>query len=343
MNTNSNDQYILWLTRDDIIEVGGNYPSLLCEPIIDAVCEVSQQKIIQPLKPYLRIPNDDQNRRIIAMPCYLPGDNAGWGLKWIASSPLNPSKRGIERASALIVLNDLETGYPLCIMEGALISAARTAAVALIASRLLAPSSPSIISLIGTGLIGRMILECLLSEYSSVNKVILNDINHAEAEKVASTLATQFPRIKIESKSCFKDLGEESDILITATTAQSSYLPHTYFTLKQGGCLYLNISLRDAAPEVLHTMDKVVVDSWEHINCHSTIIHHASQAGIITEQTLWAELPELLMGSKLGRQNDKEKIIFCPMGLAIYDISAALYFYRKAVDKNLGQKLSLYR
>ena len=72
------------------------------------------------------------------MPGYVGGQNEMAGIKWIGSKHDNPSAAGIPRASAVIVLNDPETHFPIAIMEGGEISGMRTAGVSVLAAEYLA-------------------------------------------------------------------------------------------------------------------------------------------------------------------------------------------------------------
>ena len=114
-------------------------PASSSMPSPEAFALHARRETVQPLKPYLRWrPDGHIADRIIAMPAYVGGDRPVAGLKWIGSKHDNPARAGLERASALIVLNDPDTHYPVAVMEGALISAARTAAVTAVAARHLA-------------------------------------------------------------------------------------------------------------------------------------------------------------------------------------------------------------
>ncbi|MGH9159307.1 MAG: hypothetical protein ACRD2X_04895 [Vicinamibacteraceae bacterium] len=93
--------------------------------------------------------------RINAMPGYIGGQVHMAGIKWLGGSPSNPQRRGIPRASGILILTDPETMVPLAILEGALISALRTGAVTGSAARYLARPDSRVAGLIGAGVQGR--------------------------------------------------------------------------------------------------------------------------------------------------------------------------------------------
>jgi ornithine cyclodeaminase/alanine dehydrogenase-like protein (mu-crystallin family) len=114
---------LLYLNKSDIIKLGGSSSQLYMESVSYALTLHAQGEIVQPLKPYLRWRGNEGHiaDRIIAMPAYLGGKSSVAGLKWVGSKHDNPSRYGLERASAIIVLNDTETHYPFAVLEGSLI------------------------------------------------------------------------------------------------------------------------------------------------------------------------------------------------------------------------------
>ena len=117
-----------YLSRSDIAGLGGDRSDLYMEAVEAGFRPHAAGDFVQPLKPYLRSPRTDHIAdRIIAMPAWIGGAQPMAGLKWIGSKHDNPSARGLPRASAVIVLNDPETNYPIAVMEAGLISAMRTA------------------------------------------------------------------------------------------------------------------------------------------------------------------------------------------------------------------------
>src|SRR4029453_16513525 len=112
---------------------------------------------VNPPSYFLRFP-DRPTSRIIALPASIGGDVRVDGLKWISSFPGNVAA-GIPRASAVLILNDHDTGYPFAVLESSIISATRTAASAALAADWLSRDRgrPTRVGFIGTGLINRYV------------------------------------------------------------------------------------------------------------------------------------------------------------------------------------------
>ena len=112
---------------------------------------------VNPPSYFLRFP-DRPSSRIIALPASIGGPLRVDGLKWISSFPQNVAA-GLPRASAVLILNDHDTGYPFACLEASIISATRTAALAASAADWLSRGRrrPARVGFFGAGLIARYI------------------------------------------------------------------------------------------------------------------------------------------------------------------------------------------
>src|SRR5438128_10060952 len=142
---------------------------------------------VNPDSYFLRFP-DKPDCRIIALPAYLGNGFHVAGLKWIASYP-GTIQRGFPRASAVLVLNSYETGYPFAVLESSIISAARTAASAALAAYWLEGQSRRAHSLgiVGTGSIARYVYDFLVDTGWEIEGCRLYDRWRVEAEKCKDT------------------------------------------------------------------------------------------------------------------------------------------------------------
>src|SRR5437867_7336500 len=163
---------ILRAHRDECIEI-----------VRDAYLAHDHGQSVNPDSYFLRFPGKPDSR-IIALPAYLGNGFDVAGLKWIASYPGN-IQRGFPRASAVLVLNSYDTGYPFAILESSIISAARTAASAVLAAYWLSGRSRRAHSLgiVGTGFIARYVSEFLIDPGWAIEEVRLHDQSPLESEK----------------------------------------------------------------------------------------------------------------------------------------------------------------
>src|SRR5260370_3943274 len=129
------------------------------EAVEHAYLAHARGQAINPHSYFLRFP-EKPDCRIIALPAFVGDGFAVAGLKWIASYPGNVQK-GFPRASAVLILNSYETGYPFAILESSIISAARTAASAALAPYWFNRQSPDaqVLGIVGTGFIARYVYD----------------------------------------------------------------------------------------------------------------------------------------------------------------------------------------
>ena len=157
-----------------------------------------EKKTLNPDSYFLKYP-DKPEARIIALPAHLGGDFKISGIKWISSFPKN-IERGIPRASAVIILNDYETGYFIACLEGSIISASRTAASAVLAAQnLIEPKTVDRLGIVGCGLISRYVLNFLLNTGWKIPALNLFDLNNQYSNNTKSDYQSMC-KIKLEKR-----------------------------------------------------------------------------------------------------------------------------------------------
>ncbi|SEO45731.1 ornithine cyclodeaminase [Nitrosospira multiformis] len=340
MKTSTSSPTLLYLSQNDLRALGGGQSHPYVEAIVDGLVSHARGDYVQPLKPYLRWPGADHIAdRIIAMPCYLGGEQPVAGLKWVGSRQHNPSRFDLERASAIIVLNDTQTNYPIAILEGSLISGMRTAAITAVATRYLAREGFTDVACIGCGPIARMQMQTLLEQFPCIERIHLFDLSGAAVETLIAALMENYSEVNFINAGSAESAVRAADVVVTCTVTDSPYLAYEWL---RSGVFISNISIMDVHKNVYEKADKVVVDDWDQSNREKKIINQLVLEGRFSRERLHAELGEIVIGRRPGRENDDEIILLNPMGMALDDIVCARHFYRLAYEQGIGIQLPLY-
>lgn len=329
-----------YLARSDVSALGGGHSDLYMAAIEDGFRSHAAGDFVQPLKPYLRSPLAPHIAdRIIAMPAWIGGEQPMSGLKWIGSKHDNPARHGMERASAVIILNDPETNYPVAIMEGGLISAMRTAAVTGVATRHLAQQGFAEAAIIGCGPIAERQAQMLVEQFPAVRTLRLFDLNKGAAEALSARLRERAPAISVNVVASAEAAVRDCPVVITCTVTDTPYLAFDWLSK---GTFLANVSIMDVERDVFLKVDKVVVDDWDQSNREKKIINLLVESGEFSRERLHAELGEIVVGRKPGREHDDEIILLNPMGMAIDDIACAKAVFRLAEDRGVGAVLPIF-
>ncbi len=276
---------------------------------------------VNPDSYFLRFP-DRPADRIIALPASLGGANGVCGIKWIASFPGN-IEGGLQRASAALLLNDPRTGYPYACMEASRISAARTAASAVLACRWLRPADRRIprLGIVGAGFIARNILDMFASDGWQPGELLVHDLHAPSARALAAHAQTRHGLQAGVADQLEQVL--QADVVVLATTAGAPYISAWHFTPQQ--CV-LNISLRDLAPEILMEANNVF-DDVEHCMKAGTSPHLAEQK-CGHRRFATGTLAQLMRGEI--RLREEISTIFSPFGLGMLDLAVGRRVYQEA-------------
>ena len=270
-----------------------------------------------PHSSFLRFPDSDKDR-IICLPAYLGGDYQLAGVKWIASMPDNVA-RGMERASATIILNDRMTGRPSAFIEGSIISKQRTAASAALASKVLARDEPGVIGFIGCGPVNIALAQFLSVVWPEVNRFMAFDLDPARTKAFGEALCAQRPGTDFEAASCMDDVLRECPMVAFGTTAIKPYVDD--LEVCPAGATILHVSLRDLKADAILSNHNIV-DDLDHVNREATSIHLASEQAGHTD-FVHSSLGDILLGNADLPGRDDRKIIFSPFGLGVLDLAVA--------------------
>ncbi|RMT75268.1 Pyridoxal-phosphate dependent enzyme family/ornithine cyclodeaminase protein [Pseudomonas syringae pv. theae] len=278
-------------------------------------------RTVNPDSYFLRFPEAPANR-IIALPASLSGDQPVSGIKWISSFPGNVDT-GLQRASAVLILNDPVTGYAFACLEASRISAMRTAASAVLGARWMNRQQRHVrrMAFIGAGFIARTLLDLFVSDGWAMDSVSVFDQHEDSALALISHAAGRH-RLNGEQTDLHDCL--QADVVVFATTAPSPYVLEPVF---RPGQVVLNISLRDLGPEVIAQANNILDDVEHCLKAQTSpdlAVRQYRHRSFIT-----GTLAQLMTG-QVELSPDRASI-FSPFGLGVLDLAVGQRVYRQAL------------
>ena len=270
--------------------------------------------------------SDRPSSRIIALPASIGGRVRVDGLKWVASFPENVAA-GIPRASAVLILNDHDTGYPFACLEASIISASRTAAMAASAAGWLSRGRPrpARVGFVGTGLIARYIHTFLAGTGWSFDEIGVHDLSADSAAGFRGYLERSGAAARITVHGGAEQLIRSSDLVVFATVAGRPHVSDlSWFDHDP---LVLHVSLRDLAPEIVLASTNIV-DDIEHCLKAETSPHLAERL-TGTRDFLHGTLDDVMAG-RVTVPADRP-VVFSPFGLGVLDLAVGKYVYDEVV------------
>jgi 2,3-diaminopropionate biosynthesis protein SbnB len=276
---------------------------------------------VNPPSYFLRFP-DRPSARIIALPASIGGPLRVDGLKWISSFPDNVAA-GIPRASAVLILNDHDTGYPFACLESSIISATRTAALAASAADWLSRDRPrpARVGFFGTGLIARYIHTFLAGTGWSFDEIGVHDLSAASAAGFRGYLEQSGTAGSIRVYESAEQLIRSSDLVVFATIAGEPHVGDLSWFAHHP--LVLHVSLRDLTPQILLASTNIV-DDVEHCLKAQTSPHLAEQ--LTGNRDFLAGTLDDVMAGRVQIPADRPAV-FSPFGLGVLDLAVGKYVY----------------
>ncbi|MEV4192613.1 ornithine cyclodeaminase [Streptomyces toxytricini] len=277
----------------------------------------------------------------------LPGwSGTGYGCKIINSS-LGNHGRGVARAAGLIVLADPETAHPGCVMEGARISALRTAGVSLAAVEAVRGlASVTSVAFLGCGRQARAHQELLLAECPQLERVLLYDRDPASRARLAEEWRRAAPGLDVRETAQAREAVSGAGLTIAATTTTRAYVEPDW--VPEGG-IFVNVSLDDASEGLLMGCDHLFVDDWELVSGDDhRLLGRLARSGRVTGpgrtapaggRAVDAELPLLVAGDYGRTVEAHHRVVVNPFGMGVHDIALADVIHARAVAAGVGTQL----
>lgn len=323
------DHQVLYLSRADVEAVGITMAEII-ESLEAAFREKGEGHVEMPPKPGIH-PGGGDNF-IHAMPAYIPALRSA-GVKWVSGFPGN-QERGLPYITGLLILNDVDTGIPLAVMDCTWITAMRTGAATAVAAKFLARPDSSTVGVLGCGVQGRSNIEAL-NVCFPVKRVVAYDRTLQTAQRYADEIHQRFG-LDVMPVATPREAVSGCDIVVTAgpilkkphATIQAGWLDEGSFASLVDFDSYFH-------PAALKEANKFCTDD-------SAQLRHYQQMGYFQDiPPVHADLGELAAGQKIGRETPTERTMTANLGLAMDDMAVAPVIYQKAKEMGVGVWLPL--
>ena len=274
-----------------------------------ALIDFSKGKVTQPVRSIVQV--DPPGGFLGLMPALTPH---GLGLKAVTFYPSN-AERGIPTHMATIFLVDPETGTPLAIMDGRLITEMRTAAVSAAATKLLAAPESKILAILGSGVQAGSHVEALrlVGRFEEI-RVWSPTREHAKqfAEEIGATAVSAEEAVR------------GADIVVTVTNSKTPVLKGSWL---KSGC---HVNAIGACRPDWRELDDDAMSNVVFVDSREGALKESGDL-ILSGGKIYAELGEALAGKIPSRAN--ETTIFKSLGMAVEDIAAAMLVYRAVTEE----------
>lgn len=308
------------------------------EAMKDAYASLSDGTALVPLRTRLSIPNSEGLS--LFMPAYVhTGEGQALAIKAVSLFPTNPA-RGLAYIQAAVLVFDPGTGQAQALLEGSSLTAIRTGAAGGAGIDLLSRPESRVAAIFGAGAQGRTQLEAACTA-RNIGTVYIFDPNHDKAQAFAEEMKGNGPIPRdIRVASTPQEAVANADVICTATTSNEPVFDDA--DLKPGTHISAVGSYMPDMQEVpaeTVARAKVIVDSYSASLEEAGDILQPMRAGLFDESHIHAELGEIVLGQKPGRESDEEITYFKSVGVAVQDALAAQVALDNARKMNIGSEV----
>jgi ornithine cyclodeaminase/alanine dehydrogenase len=323
------DLEVLYLSRTDVESVGVTMAEIIGALEV-AFREKGEGRVEMPPKPGVH-PGGGDNF-IHAMPAYIPALRSA-GVKWVSGFPGNQA-RGLPYISGLLILNDVDSGVPLAVMDCVWITAMRTAAASAISAKHLARPESSVMGVLGCGVQGRTHVEAM-NVLLPLAKVLAFDVDADAAGGFADEVRQRWG-LEVVLVDEPRDAVSGCDLIVTA----GPILKEPHATIRAGWMdrgAFASLVDFDSYwhADAMAQASKFCTDDAAQLRYYQGVGYFKDIP------PLHADLGELVVGRRPGRETPDERTMACNLGLALDDMAVAPLLYERAVGQGIGQRLPL--
>lgn len=325
------------ISMEDILNAGCFDVGSTIDVMEKALIAEKNGKVLLPDK-ISQIFDESSQNRINCMPSTLC-DEKVCGVKWVSVFPGNPRNYNVPNVSGIIILSELEKGFPFAVIDGTFVTAFRTACMGAIGSKYLARKDSKTIGIIGSGEQAKMHLICIKHVHPELELCRVASRNPLSESEFVKDMQQKFPDMRFEQcNSNYEAASSGADIIVTAVSCQAPLLKAK--TIKKGA-FYCHVAGWEDEFEVPLMADKIVCDKWDCVKHRTQTISQLYKQGRLKDEDIYADIADLIDGSLPGRESADEFNYFNSVGLAFIDVAVAYSFYLKVMNKGLGTEWTM--
>ncbi len=306
----------------------------------DALTALARGEALVPLRMIMRIPG--ASGFLGLMPGYIaPSErrDGALGLKAVLVFPAN-AQRGIDTHQGAVLLFEADTGRLTAMMDGAAITAIRTAAVSGVATDLLARPDSVELAILGAGVQARTHVEAIAA-VRPLRRVRIWSRNPDRAAALALQQGSRF-NFQVEPEASPEAAVRGADIIATVTASAEPILQRGW--LKDGvhiNAVGSSIPTSREIDTATMAAARLFVDRRESALAEAGDLLIPMLEGAVKGDHVQAELGEVLTGKNPGRRSPRELTLFKSLGLAVEDVASAAYVVRRARETGTGQTVKM--
>jgi ornithine cyclodeaminase/alanine dehydrogenase-like protein (mu-crystallin family) len=306
----------------------------------EALAALARGEALVPLRTVMRVPG--VTGFLGLMPGYIApheGAEGALGMKAVSVFPGN-AKRGIDTHQGAVLLFEADTGRLSALMDGAAITAIRTAAVSGVATDVLARRDAGELAILGAGVQAGTHIEAIAA-VRPLRQVRIWSRNTDHAAALASELRPRF-KFPIEVAATAEAAVRGADIVATVTASPEPILERGW--LKPGvhiNAVGSSIPTSREIDTATMVAARLFVDRRESALAEAGDLLIAMGEGAVKGDHVQAELGEVIIGKNPGRRSPGELTLFKSLGLAVEDVASAAYIARRARETGTGQTVQM--